>query len=318
GEGILELTGSLTQLGPVAPAGSVAFLATDGFAVLQALAQQTEVSVLSTPTLFCRDKDEGTIQVGGEVPVIRSNIDSSVQVDGNTGIRQEIEYRDTGVILTIQPNINETGEVTLRINQEVTDVVPSVSSGIDSPEFSTRRVETTVTVPHGRTLLLGGIISSSDSDRRRKIPLLGDIPGLGLLFQNINMETDRTELMLAVTPVVINRPHEGAEFLNQFLESAYGVEFALRDFEADLLGDDVWNAVYDAERPQMYPAPPEIESPAPETPEDDQSRLKEPVRPAVATLRKLATDLPDEASETRAVAEFLTQLIALAEEREGS
>jgi len=339
-DSILELAGTASQFGPAVPTGSLAFLATDGFAVLEALDQQTDVAVLSTPTLFIRDKDTGRIQVGGEVPVLQTNITTDqVQDDGNTGVRQEIEYRETGVILTIQPRINENGEVTLLITQTIRDVQPTTSSGIDSPEFSVREIETTATVPHGKTLLLGGIIEEDDTRRVGKVPFLGDIPGVGALFQNVDNSRSRTELVLAITPVVVNTPTQGSELLSDFLVGARSVELALRSYEADLIGDVTGAAreyqdALDAAEEQMYgpgarrDASDQNGAPRSSAPDVSPDRRAEPNADAeedpasLSPLRSFAqlAASADEGTEAGRifVAEFLRSILAAASEsREG-
>ncbi len=232
--GILELIGSATQFGPLAPTGVASFIATDGFAVVEALDQETHVELLSRPSLTLMDKEEGAFQVGAEVPIITSQIDSSTQTDGNTGIRNDVDYRETGVILNIQPRINESGDVVMRITFEVLDAVQNQTSGIDSPAFTKRKVETTVLVPHGRTLLLAGIVQNRKTNRVGKVPILGEIPIVGLAFQNVDNSTERTEILVAITPKVVNTPEESDGVLSDFLAGAYGVKAALESFDAPL------------------------------------------------------------------------------------
>jgi len=234
GEGILDLTGSLTSLGPLNPAGSISLTATDGFAVIEALQGESEVVVLSTPTVTVRDKDESEFQVGAEVPILTASLDSSSQNDGSTGIRNEVEYRDTGIILTVQPMITEGGDVTQTISLEIKDAAANSSSGIDSPEFTKRLVKTTVTVPHGKTVMLAGIVSKNISDSVNKIPLLGDIPVVGLAFQNISKTTDRTELILMITPTIINDPGETQRLATAYTAGLENVRRVLDGFDADL------------------------------------------------------------------------------------
>lgn len=234
GEGILDLTGSLTSLGPLNPAGAVSFTATDGFAVLQALQGESEVIVLSTPTVTVRDKDEAEFQVGAEVPILTASLDSSSQSGGTTGIRNEVEYRDTGLILKVQPMITESGEVTQVINLEIKDAAVNSSSGIDSPQFTKRSIKTTVTAPHGRTVLLAGIVSKNKTDKVNKIPLLGDVPLLGLAFQNISKTTTRTELVLMITPTIINDPGEVQQLATGYVTGLENVRRAIEGFDANL------------------------------------------------------------------------------------
>lgn len=317
GEGILEAAGNLANLGPANPAGSLAFLATDGFAVIQALSQETDVTILSNPRLFVRDKDQASFQVGGEVPVIRSNIDSDVQQGGDTRIRQEIEYRETGLTLDMQPRINEQGDVTLNIQQTIRNVAQTTSGGIDSPQFDTRVIDTTVTVPHGRTLLIGGIINSDDSTSINKIPLLGDIPFVGKLFQNIRNEVARTELVLAVRPVVINDPGEGEQRYSDFMVSAGEVENALRRFALEYVPAERRDpARGDQPAPTGERSDPGDAPSAPESGDGSPDRSESDAVP-MTSLREIAAALPDDEQQA-AVAAFLRSLLRAAEGAPGS
>lgn len=222
GIGIGELTA--TPGLPAAATGGAFFAAGDGFAILQALQNESTVDLLSLPQLTVRDGDIGSIQVGGSVPIVRADIDSSSQTDGNTGIRRSIEYRDTGIILRIEPMVNESGEVTLKISEEVTNVGRETDLG---PEFTTRKLETKVTVPHGRTVILGGIVDRQDRDTVNKVPIVGDVPLVGLAFQNQNLQDVRTELLLAITPTIINEPSDAAGVYSDFLANASLVRAAM-------------------------------------------------------------------------------------------
>ncbi|MEO2168487.1 MAG: type II and III secretion system protein, partial [bacterium] len=106
-----------------------------------------------------------------------------VQVAGQTALVNNVQYRDTGVILNILPQINADGLVNLQIRQEVSDVDESVTSETGSPTFIVREAETTAVVQDGDTLLIGGIIQEGSSRSRSGIPYLMDIPVLGQLFR---------------------------------------------------------------------------------------------------------------------------------------
>jgi general secretion pathway protein D len=104
----------------------------------------------------------------------------------------------------VTPRINSSGWVTLKIQQEVSSpVAPTAGSGIQSPSISIRSVDTQVTVKDGESIALGGIISENRLLSKNRIPLLGDIPGLGLLFGNTSYTNTRTELIAIITPHVI-------------------------------------------------------------------------------------------------------------------
>ncbi len=297
GSGLLDLTGSVNQFSPANPAGSAVFLATSGFAVIDALRTMSNVAVLSTPNITVRDRAEANLTVGADVPIVTASQDSPTQVGGTSGIRNEVEYRPTGVILGVTPRINESGDVTLVIKLEVTDAVPTTSSGIDSPTFTTRIAETTVTVPHGQTVLIGGAIESRRTDRNSRIPILGDIPAIGEAFKSREKEISRTELLLAITPTIVNEPADNTYIISDFLESAAGLRSALARFQAPLPDALRLSEARALERAIAEAASVETqEAPAPDP--DDRS------------LARLAAMIPAPArsEEAAAVALFLADL----------
>jgi len=221
--GQLELTGQTPLTGLAT--GSAFFVGADGFAVISALDNESEARVLSQPYVTVQDRATASFQVGGEVPVLRASEGSATQTGGTSAIREEIDYRETGILLTLQPRINESGMVTLTIKQEITNALPTDIQ--NQPEFTTRTIETTVTVPHGQTVLLGGIISSDLEDSRNRIPVLGRIPVVGAAFGQRQKRNERTELVLAITPTIINEPSQARALYNDFIRSADGVRAAL-------------------------------------------------------------------------------------------
>lgn len=235
GEGEIELIGDALSL--TASTGSAFFVGSDGFALIEALDRESNVTVLSTPTVTMRDGVEATIQVGGETPIVQSVIDSGGQTGGTSDLRNEIVYRDTGIKLTVQPEVNESGYVTLRILQEVSDAVANTVSGIDSPEFTTRLLETEVVAPHGATLLLGGIVDSNQSVRVDRIPLLGELPIIGPLFSMNRDSVERTELIITITPTIIDTPDTASQMTSDFIKSARSVELAIAAWPEAVPGD---------------------------------------------------------------------------------
>lgn len=222
GLGVLELTG--TPGLPDVASGGAFFIGSSGLAIVQALDQEADVNILSQPTVTVADGVKGMIQVGGQTPVVKGDIDSDFQQGGDTAIRRQIDYKDTGVILDVMPKINESGDVTLVIKQEINEVGQQTDLG---PEFTTRKLETTVTVPHGKTLLLGGIISNTKRNTTTRIPLLGHIPIVGLAATSIDNRDVKSELILTITPVIVNEPGDGGIAMGEFITAAAEVRSAL-------------------------------------------------------------------------------------------
>ncbi len=169
--------------------------------VLNALSSITNVNVVSSPQLLVLNNDTAQLQVGQQVPVPVQQQQSVVTPEAP--LVNTISYLNTGVILSVTPRANATGEVTLDIEQEVSDVATSNTAGLNAPTINERRVKSTVSVESGESVALGGLISNTVSKNRSAVPLLGDIPVLGALFRNDDNTTTRTELLVLISPRII-------------------------------------------------------------------------------------------------------------------
>ncbi|SIO45988.1 type II secretion system protein D (GspD) [Bradyrhizobium erythrophlei] len=170
-------------------------------ATMSALNALTHVNVISTPSLMVLDNKTARLQIGDQVPITTQTATSTVTA--NTAIVNSITMQDTGVILSVTPRINESGRVQLEIEQEVSAVVKTTTSNIDSPTIQQRRVKTTVVVNDGEVLALGGMIQEQATKTSNQVPLLGDIPGVGAMFSSRNNEVKKTELVILITPRVV-------------------------------------------------------------------------------------------------------------------
>jgi general secretion pathway protein D len=169
--------------------------------ILNALSSITTVKVISSPQLLVLNNQTAQLQVGQEVPVPVQQQQSIVTSEAP--LINTINYINTGVILTVTPRANATGEVTLDIVQEVSDVATTTTSGLNAPTINERRIQSTVSVDSGESVALGGLISNSVAKNRSAIPLLGDIPVIGALFRNDDNTTTRTELLVLIEPRII-------------------------------------------------------------------------------------------------------------------
>jgi general secretion pathway protein D len=179
-------------------------------ATFNALAQLTDVHVLSAPKLMVLNNHTATIDVGDEVPI---STGSAVSTEtAGAPIVNSIDYREVGVILKITPRVNSGGLVLLDIAQEVSGVLPQAEtsansgSGIVSPTFEERKIATSIAVQDGQTVALGGLIKNEVDKGRSTIPLLGSIPILGHLFGDTTGTLVRTELIVLLTPHVVRTP----------------------------------------------------------------------------------------------------------------
>jgi general secretion pathway protein D len=169
--------------------------------VLNALSSITDINIISSPTLMVVDNKKATLQVGNEVPVA---MQSAVAVlTPGSPIVNSITYRNTGIVLNITPHIGDKGRIQLEVEQEASDVVPTVTSSIDSPTIQQRRIKTTVAVNDGEGIILGGLIQDRADNIRGQVPLVGQVPVLGALFKNKDDTISRTELLVAITPRIV-------------------------------------------------------------------------------------------------------------------
>jgi len=177
--------------------------------VLNALSSVTDVEVVSSPQLMVLDNRTAELQVGDEVPIATQ---SAVSVtDPDAPIVNSIEFRDTGVILRVTPRVNPGGLVTMEIAQEVSSVVGTTTSGIDSPTIQQRKVTSSVAVQSGETVALGGLISERRERSSGGLPLLSEIPLLGAAFGSKADGAVRTELLVLITPRVVTNQRDARE-----------------------------------------------------------------------------------------------------------
>ncbi len=212
---------TLTNPGPLQNFPGLSFLYQgNGFsATLNALAKVTDVTVLSAPKLMVLNNHTATIQVGQQVPISTGSAVSTI--GSGAPIVNSIEYRDTGIILKVTPQVNSGGLVLLDIAQEVSSVLGTTSSSISSPTIQQRKVATSVAVQDGETVALGGLISNQVTKGRSSIPGLGNIPILGHLFGDTTGGLMRTELVVLLTPRVVRTPVDARAVTEELREKIH-------------------------------------------------------------------------------------------------
>lgn len=189
--------------------------------VIDALSDLTDVRVVSSPQLLVLDGETARLHVGDQVPIVTRS--SSTAVTDDTRVVNEIEYRDTGVTLHVTPKIKSSGLVALEIIQEVSSVVRTNSSNIDSPTIQQRRVNSTAAVENGSTVLLAGLIRERDDDLENGIPGLHTLPVIGKLFGTTDSDRQRTELIVLITPRVIRDQDDAKDVTRDLLRRYEGV-----------------------------------------------------------------------------------------------
>jgi len=172
-------------------------------AVINMLASSSEAKILSTPIILTTDNKEARIMVGEKRPVVTGTSLSSTYTSSS------YQYIDIGIQLEVTPRINKKGFVIMDISQKIDNKGDTVIiDGNEVPVITTRDFTASVAVNDGRTIVIGGIVSSDSSKARTKIPFLGDIPLLGVLFRSDDDETTRRELIVLMTPYVLNTPEK--------------------------------------------------------------------------------------------------------------
>jgi general secretion pathway protein D len=221
--GVLDETGTLA-LPSGLTAGVVSFPITIGgitfsnlAAIINAAQTDNDFNVIATPQLMTLDNEEASV-------VVAENIPFSTRVDEGTAVTdraiQSLEYRDVGVTLKVTPQINEKRFVKLKIYQEKSTVVSetsqiSATQVVLAPTTRKRTAETNVQVRDGQTVVIAGLVGDDVNVSVTKVPCLGDIPMLGWLFKFEKRTTERTNLLIFLTPYIVATPEEAEEIYRQ-------------------------------------------------------------------------------------------------------
>ena len=176
--------------------------------VLNALHQYTDVKILSNPSLVVVDNQPATLEVGDQVPITTG---SATVLSANNAVVNTVDYKNTGIILQVQPRVNSNGTVLLDIEQEISAVVNDLIAGSAptstttnlTPTISERRVKSELSVANGQTVLLAGLISETQNVAHSGIPILDQIPLFGNAASSNNKSATRTELILFIRPQII-------------------------------------------------------------------------------------------------------------------
>ena len=249
GSNIIDASANLGSLGQGLNVGLVSGtitipglgLVTNLSMLARALESDANANILSTPNLLTLDNEEAKIVVGQNVPFITGSY-AGASNDPTVNPFQTIERRDVGLTLRVRPQVSEGGTVKLQIYQEISNLSSTTTAASDLIT-NMRSIDSTVLVDNGRIVVLGGLISDTMQDGVDKVPLLGDIPGLGYLFKYEKRKRVKTNLMVFLRPYVL-RNSDSAEALTgdryNFIrqkQAEYQMEphFALPDMQMDLL-----------------------------------------------------------------------------------
>ena len=172
-------------------------------ALIQALESDTASNILSTPSLTTLDNQEAEIVIGQNVPFITGSYSSTGGVSDSVNPFQTVQREDVGLTLKVKPQINEGNSIQLEIEQEISSINASASTGTSDIVTNKRTIKTVVMVEDGKTIVLGGLIQEDLQQTEEKVPVLGDIPVLGALFRANKTTKIKRNLMVFLRPVVL-------------------------------------------------------------------------------------------------------------------
>ncbi|MFA6464653.1 MAG: type II secretion system secretin GspD [Desulfurivibrionaceae bacterium] len=192
--------------------------------LLNALAAQTDVSLLSSPQILVLNNEQAFVNVGDQVPIVTSTTDRGLDT---SVVDKTVQYKDTGTILKVRPRINHDGLIILDVDQQVSAATKNTLGGTDSPIISTRELKTKLAVKNGQSIMMGGLIKKGITNEENKIPLLGDIPVLGWAFKYGKKSNAKTELLVMITPYVIESDDVLEQYVKKFQEKMQGLRQGL-------------------------------------------------------------------------------------------
>ncbi|HLX23557.1 MAG TPA: type II secretion system secretin GspD, partial [Usitatibacter sp.] len=186
----------------------VNFTADQVRAVLNTLGSDGRAKTLAAPQIMVLDNEKAEIKVGTRISV---QTQAQTGVSTGTGVLNSFQYLETGILLDVTPRINSGGMVTLEIEQEVSAPTSTPTVANPNPDIGTRNAKTSIAVASGESIALAGLIQENLQTGSSGVPLISKIPVLGALFGTQTFHRDRTELVLIVTPKIVNTPSQARE-----------------------------------------------------------------------------------------------------------
>ena len=231
-----------TSLGdaPLIAGGRLDATGTSFAFIIKALAANGDVNLLSTPSITTMDNEEAKIVVGQNVPFRTGSTVTGSQ--GTTNPFTTIQREDVGLTLEVTPHINSDNLVRLLIHQEVSEVDASSLSGIGSQAAADlitnkRTIDTTILVEDNEVIILGGLIRDKETQGESRVPVLGSIPVLGMLFRNRTTSTEKQNLMVFLRPTVLKNQADIAEATERKFNRVFELEIEGEGTTLDSLGD---------------------------------------------------------------------------------
>jgi len=183
------------------------------YATVEMLRRYDAINVLSVPRLMATDGRESSFQVGQVIPVMTG---IASDLTNPSAMQQSINYRDTGLTLTVTPHIRSGNLIALDIEQSTEDVLTAM--GATMPVTAKRHVRTSVIVEDGETIIIGGMVKETERHLRRRVPGLAYIPLIGRLFQRVSREREKLDFVIFLTPHIIDNTQQRRNILNEMTE----------------------------------------------------------------------------------------------------
>lgn len=199
------------------------------FAYIKALAGNNAVKVISSPQMLVTSHSEANITVGTKVPVITSAITNT---SSSGDLNQTYQYIDTGIILTVTPQVTSTDLIAIKVKQELSDVTNNPNPDIANPYINQRVVDTSMTIANGRSMIIGGLIQEKFKDDLTSIPVINKIPIINRLTGSTVASVERSEILVMVTGYIVNERSKVEDLIRRYNEAL----MALNKFD-DSLGD---------------------------------------------------------------------------------
>ena len=183
------------------------------FGYIQALAGNGAIKVVSSPQLLVSSHTQAVINVGTRVPVI-SNAITTTSSSGD--LNKTYRYEDTGIILTITPQVTSTNLIALKVKQELSDVSSNPDPNVENPYINQRVVNTSMPIANGRTMIIGGLIQEKVNDSLSSIPIINQIPILNRLTGSTDASVERSEILVLITGYIVNERNQLEEMISRY------------------------------------------------------------------------------------------------------
>ena len=184
------------------------------YSYVKLLNKYDAINVLSMPRLLCTDNKESTLQVGQVIPQLKGAVSDT---SNPSAVQNSYEYKETGIILKVTPHVRSGTLVALDIDQTLEEVLTTTANA--TPTTAKRQVKTTVLVQDGQTIILGGLIKEAEKSMKNRVPGLSYIPLVGNLFTTTVKQKEKIDLMIFLTPYILESPQEASEITRQYMVS---------------------------------------------------------------------------------------------------